>query len=118
MSKRPSFFFFKQKTAYEMRMSYWSSDVCSSDIPPMTTILENVPTGQKVGIAFSGGLDTSAALLWMRNKGAIPYAYTANLGQPDETDYASIPRRAKRSTERRVGKECVSTCRSRLLTYH
>ena len=61
----------------------------------MTTILENVPTGQKVGIAFSGGLDTSAALLWMRNKGAIPYAYTANLGQPDETDYDVIPRRAK-----------------------
>ncbi|MDS1141276.1 argininosuccinate synthase [Pusillimonas sp. SM2304] len=61
----------------------------------MTTILENVPTGQKVGIAFSGGLDTSAALLWMRNKGAIPYAYTADLGQPDETDYESIPRRAK-----------------------
>ncbi|MFT0549104.1 argininosuccinate synthase [Allopusillimonas ginsengisoli] len=60
----------------------------------MTTILEDVPVGQKVGIAFSGGLDTSAALLWMRNKGSIPYAYTANLGQPDETDYDSIPRRA------------------------
>src|SRR3546814_5365765 len=61
----------------------------------MTTILENVPTGQKVGIAFSGGLDTSAALLWMCNKGAVPYAYTANLGQPDETDYDAIPRAAK-----------------------
>ncbi|WP_018151376.1 argininosuccinate synthase [Leeia oryzae] len=61
----------------------------------MATILQNIPSGQKVGIAFSGGLDTSAALLWMRNKGAIPYAYTANLGQPDETDYDSIPRRAK-----------------------
>lgn len=61
----------------------------------MTTILENVPVGQKVGIAFSGGLDTSAALLWMRNKGAIPYAYTANLGQPDESDYEAIPRRAR-----------------------
>ncbi|NYT35331.1 argininosuccinate synthase [Allopusillimonas soli] len=61
----------------------------------MSTILEDVPVGQKVGIAFSGGLDTSAALLWMRNKGAIPYAYTANLGQPDETDYDSIPRKAR-----------------------
>jgi len=60
----------------------------------MSTILESVPVGQKVGIAFSGGLDTSAALHWMRKKGAVPYAYTANLGQPDEDDYDSIPRRA------------------------
>jgi argininosuccinate synthase len=60
----------------------------------MTTILQSVPAGRKVGIAFSGGLDTSAALHWMRAKGAIPYAYTANLGQPDESDYDEIPRRA------------------------
>ncbi len=58
------------------------------------TILQSLPVGQKVGIAFSGGLDTSAALLWMRQKGAIPYAYTANLGQPDESDYDAIPRKA------------------------
>jgi argininosuccinate synthase len=57
-------------------------------------ILQRLPAGEKVGIAFSGGLDTSAALHWMRRKGAIPYAYTANLGQPDETDYDEIPRRA------------------------
>src|SRR6478609_4052631 len=60
----------------------------------MSHILQDVPVGQKVGIAFSGGLDTSAALHWMRAKGAIPYAYTANLGQPDEPDYDEIPRRA------------------------
>ncbi|CAN5913773.1 argininosuccinate synthase [soil metagenome] len=60
----------------------------------MTTILQHLPAGQKVGIAFSGGLDTSAALHWMRKKGAIPYAYTANLGQPDEPDYEEIPRKA------------------------
>ena len=60
----------------------------------MPNILQDLPVGQKVGIAFSGGLDTSAALLWMREKGAIPYAYTANLGQPDEPDYDDIPRRA------------------------
>lgn len=60
----------------------------------MSTILEHLPAGQKVGIAFSGGLDTSAALHWMRKKGAIPYAYTANLGQPDEPDYDAIPRKA------------------------
>src|SRR5499426_3503967 len=60
----------------------------------MATILESVPHNQRVGIAFSGGLDTSAALHWMRHKGAIPYAYTANLGQPDEPDYDEIPRKA------------------------
>ena len=60
----------------------------------MSHILQSVPVGEKVGIAFSGGLDTSAALHWMRAKGAIPYAYTANLGQPDEPDYDDIPRRA------------------------
>ena len=60
----------------------------------MATILQHLPAGQKVGIAFSGGLDTSAALHWMRNKGAIPYAYTAHLGQPDEPDYDDIPRKA------------------------
>lgn len=58
------------------------------------TILQHLPKGQKVGIAFSGGLDTSAALLWMRQKGAVPYAYTANLGQPDEDDYEAIPKKA------------------------
>jgi argininosuccinate synthase len=60
----------------------------------MSVILESLPVGQKVGIAFSGGLDTSAALHWMKQKGAVPYAYTANLGQPDETDYDEIPRKA------------------------
>jgi len=60
----------------------------------MGTILQRVPVGERVGIAFSGGLDTSAALHWMRAKGAIPYAYTANLGQPDEPDYDEIPRKA------------------------
>ena len=58
-------------------------------------ILQALPAGEKVGIAFSGGLDTSAAIHWMRQRGAIPFAYTANLGQPDEPDYADIPRRAK-----------------------
>jgi argininosuccinate synthase len=58
-------------------------------------ILQSLPVGDRVGIAFSGGLDTSAAVHWMRAKGAIPCAYTAHLGQPDESDYDEIPRRAK-----------------------
>ena len=60
----------------------------------MSVILESLPVGERVGIAFSGGLDTSAALHWMKQRGAIPYAYTANLGQPDESDYEAIPRAA------------------------
>src|ERR1035437_1423796 len=60
----------------------------------MSQILESLPAGEKVGIAFSGGLDTSAALHWMKQRGALPYAYTANLGQPDESDYDDIPRKA------------------------
>ena len=61
----------------------------------MGTILQSLPVGHKVGLAFSGGLDTSAAIHWMRAKGAVPHAYTANLGQPDEPDYEEIPRRAR-----------------------
>ena len=58
-------------------------------------VLSSLPVGERVGIAFSGGLDTSAAVAWMREKGALPYAYTANLGQPDEPDLDGIPDRAK-----------------------
>jgi len=57
-------------------------------------ILPSLPQAQRVGIAFSGGLDTSAAVHWMKSNGAIPCAYTANLGQPDESDYDDIPRKA------------------------
>ena len=78
----------------------------------MSNILEHLPTGQKVGIAFSGGLDTSAALHWMKQKGALPYAYTANLGQPDETDYDAIPRKA---LEYGAEKARLIDCRSQLV---
>ncbi len=78
----------------------------------MSVILESLPIGQKVGIAFSGGLDTSAALHWMKQKGAIPYAYTANLGQPDETDYDAIPRAA---LEYGAEKARLIDCRSALV---
>ena len=60
----------------------------------MSKVLASLPIGEKVGIAFSGGLDTSVAVAWMREKGAIPFAYTANLGQYDEDDIESIPERA------------------------
>jgi argininosuccinate synthase len=60
----------------------------------MSKVLASLPVGQKVGIAFSGGLDTSVAVAWMKEKGATPYAYTADLGQYDEDDIDSIPARA------------------------
>ena len=78
----------------------------------MSVILETLPVGQKVGIAFSGGLDTSAALHWMKQKGALPYAYTANLGQPDEADYDEIPRKA---LEYGAEKARLIDCRSQLV---
>jgi len=88
-------------TAGAARHGAADSGVCSNgfitheDISAfMANILQSLPVGEKVGIAFSGGLDTSAALHWMRRRGAVPYAYTANLGQPDEPDYDEIPRRA------------------------
>jgi argininosuccinate synthase len=60
----------------------------------MGKVLTSLPIGERVGIAFSGGLDTSVAVAWMREKGAIPCAYTADLGQPDEPDLSSVPDRA------------------------
>src|SRR6478609_2494829 len=58
-------------------------------------VLTALPVGERVGIAFSGGLDTSAAVAWMRSKGAVPYAYTADLGQYDEPDLSDVPIRAR-----------------------
>src|ERR1700760_2216846 len=63
-------------------------------IAVMTKVLASLPVGERVGIAFSGGLDTSVAVAWMREKGAIPYTYTADLGQADEPDLAGVPGRA------------------------
>lgn len=60
----------------------------------MSKVLASLPVGERVGIAFSGGLDTSVAVAWMHSKGAIPYTYTADLGQYDEPDIESIPGRA------------------------
>src|ERR1700690_3074368 len=78
----------------------------------MSTILKGLPKGEKVGIAFSGGLDTSAALLWMKQKGARVFAYTANLGQPDEADYDEIPRKA---LEYGAEKALLVDCRTQLV---
>src|SRR3546814_7710624 len=88
------FFFFKQKTAYEMRISDWSSDVCSSDLSMAAQCPRQSAAVKPQGSAHGRAGDYSAASLVR----------------------ASTPLR--RSEERRVGKECVSTCRSRWPTYH
>src|SRR4029078_3006763 len=61
----------------------------------MSKVLCSLPVGERVGIAFSGGLDTSVAVAWMRDKGAIPCTYTAHIGQYDEPDIDSVPGRAQ-----------------------
>jgi argininosuccinate synthase len=67
-----------------------------SVVPRERTILASLPLGEKIGLAFSGGLDTCCALAWMRENGAVPYAFTADLGQPDEPDLDAIAERALR----------------------
>src|SRR3546814_5853385 len=100
-----SFFCFKQKTAYEMRISDWSSDVCSSDL---TTLCDSVRASSTLVIhpkprSFNGRTQDSQSC----NRGSIPLRGTIYINQEE-----------KRSEERRVGKECVSTCRSRWSPYH
>src|SRR3546814_10203297 len=99
------FFFFKQKTAYEMRISDWSSDVCSSDLRP-----ERRGQTRRLGrVARSWSIE-----LWQRAHGVrtepVVRLWPARAGEGAAG--------ASRSEERRVGKECVSTCRSRLSPYH
>ena len=60
----------------------------------MSKVLTSLPVGERVGIAFSGGLDTSVAVAWMRDKGAVPCTYTADIGQYDEPDISGVPSRA------------------------
>ena len=61
----------------------------------MSKVLTSLPVGERVGIAFSGGLDTSVAVAWMREHGAVPCTYTADLGQPDEPDVSAVPGKAE-----------------------
>src|SRR3546814_4954155 len=103
------FFFFKQKTAYELRISDWSSDVCSSDLMEprlktqfLSTSANLEPALANLAVVIASGFDISAP------------NYDAPLFRQAYIDSAH----AARSEERRVGKECVSTCRSRWSPYH
>jgi argininosuccinate synthase len=82
----------------------------SIDTSTRRVILDALPVGERVGIAFSGGLDTCCALAWMRENGAVPYAFTADLGQYDEPDIAAVPERARRyGAEEAVLVDCKET---------
>src|SRR3546814_1990505 len=96
---RMFFFFFKQKTAYEMRISDWSSDVCSSDLP-----CPDAPAAAGQG---PGSAPTTAE-----------FSVAPLLDEPQTRPTRASAAKARRSEERRVGKECVSTCRSRWSPYH
>src|SRR3546814_2881839 len=99
------FFFFKQKTAYEMRISDWSSDVCSSDLVPATPVFRDVGAEEAPARADRGA---GVAAYRLQVAAAIPGRLFGGRRR-DAGD---------RSEERRVGKECVSTCRSRWSPYH
>src|SRR3546814_8905865 len=101
------FFFFKQKTAYEMRISDWSSDVCSSDLPTYSPRKSTAAAG----VPLCALLIASLLLA-----GCIPHSpppKTGGAAPPVAQPESKVDQTGRRSEERRVGKECVSTCRSR-----
>src|SRR3546814_2100098 len=103
------FFFFKQKTAYEMRISDWSSDVCSSD-------LRTRYPGAELWAVFGAGRDKNVNTMTNRvaeDVDRVMVVQSSHFGSMGPADLAQV-----RSEERRVGKECVSTCRSRWSPYH
>src|SRR3546814_14192729 len=108
------FFFFKQKTAYEMRISDWSSDVCSSDLPETNIGIFPGAGGTERLPRLIG--EARALELILRGRTVGPEE-ALQLGMVHEVTTDDVLLRA-RSEERRVGKECVSTCRSRWSTYH
>src|SRR3546814_1314354 len=100
-------FFFKQKTAYEMRISDWSSDVCSSDLSVAVAVMHHAPAHHHRALQHVVGQPGRAQRLQT----------TLGQRQVDRTAAAETAQ-SRRSEERRVGKECVSTCRSRWSPYH
>src|SRR3546814_6805624 len=102
-----SFFFFKQKTSYEMRISDWSSDVCSSDLS--ISVLQLVPMWRFTERIVRSGL----VIAW--RLATSPMSTSPPL---EKATTEGVVRDPSRSEERRVGKECVSTCRSRWSPYH
>src|SRR3546814_13268009 len=107
------FFFFKQKTAYEMRISDWSSDVCSSDLTKKVdvAVFQTVKAAKATGAKFRTGFN---AIFTVKNGGVGYGKISARISPALKRAVENI----RRSEERRVGKECVSKCRSRWSPYH
>src|SRR3546814_3207498 len=111
-------FFFKQKTAYELRISDWSSDVCSSDLTMLATPIgiARLRRWAASASALSSGIDTTS------DHGVTDFPTLIGLNTlirlPDSPEVTAVPASPFRSEERRVGKACVSTCRSRWSPYH
>src|SRR3546814_2685849 len=105
------FFFFKQKTAYEMRISDWSSDVCSSDLPAEPAHHEHATPADDAVPDYVLDLERAADYLTAEQRALLRRAWAVGAA-------AHAGQLRKRSEERRVGKECVSTCRSRWSPYH
>src|SRR3546814_1549535 len=108
------FFFFKQKTAYEMRISDWSSDVCSSDLVPRSALMR--ASHKPLPIYPSSPLSLARLLFFQRKPRELDM-HKRTLGN-SSLEVSALGLGCMRSAERRVGKECVSTCRSRWSPYH
>src|SRR3546814_5857070 len=103
------FFFFKQKTAYEMRISDWSSDVCSSDLRPPADFIPLLERTNRLTVLARTMFDQVARSIADFDRAGLRIDASVNISAQDFEN---------RSEERRVGEECVSTCRSRWSTYH
>src|SRR3546814_15409400 len=114
------FFFFKQKTAYEMRISDWSSDVCSSDLFTRSPGLLSgaISPSKKAGLPPGKTLRCTARICFSSLSTRLPTAPSCATATGAVTTTASTAAPPERSEERRGGKECVSTCRSRWLALH
>src|SRR3546814_2793463 len=113
------FFFFKQKTAYEMRISDWSSDVCSSDLADAAVQIHSRKAGPANVDAQWLAPGPDQHIGQQRPIGGVALGIDMIAGRLSLNPRDKIPEaNAKRSEERRVGKECVSTCRSRWSPYH
>src|SRR3546814_16918619 len=113
------FFFFKQKTAYEMRISDWSSDVCAAERAARSAVARPLIAARRIGRAVGRGRDRHAAVVLAVLIRGPHHGFGEAVGnRARDVEHRFLRPDADRSEERRVGKECVSTCRSRWCPDH